>query len=531
MPRYRITAPDGRVITISGDHAPTMEDAQQIFASLPVAETPKLEKRDMASGIAHAAANGFFMGGGDELSATGKALSKVGPDTSFTSGSMAEAMQKRADWNKRYAEEYAPALEKERALQKEFEREHPVAAITGNIGGALANPFTRVVPVAKEASLGSKVISGALQGAGYGGIYGFNEGEGGLDNRLRSMRKGATTGAVVGGAVPVAIEGVKATGRVLADVVGQTSGAGGESLKRAYDAGTRNSKTFTDAMRGKSSVYDVVDDVDNAVRTMERNASAKYKAMLPDNGSTLKLPDTQFKDALKKATDSISGVTSGVDDTASKAINKVHVLAKNIKLNGGMTFDNALEAKKAIDGIIEPLSRAGEKNAVRLLTPIKNALNETLEQAIPEYGGARAAFRTDARLIDMIKSALTSKDPTTELRKLQGITRQSVAAAQGGKQALGKVLDEVSGGKILDAIAGGQVQQVMPRDPLRFGGALATALTPGALSSSPLGVATLGAFSPRVSGEVAYALGRIASKAPNTNTNAVLRLVDALQKR
>lgn len=531
MPRYRITAPDGRVVTISGDHAPTMEDAQQIFASLPVAETPKPEKRGMASGIAHAAANGFFMGGGDELSAGGQAISKVGPDTSFTGGNLAEAMQKRADWQKRYEEEYAPALEKERSLQKQFEREHPVAAITGNIGGALANPFTRIVPVAKEASLGSKVVSGALQGAGYGGIYGFNEGEGNLENRLKNMRKTATTGAVVGGAIPVAVEGIKAAGRAAADVVGGTSGAGGESLKRAYEAGTRNSETFKNAMRGKSGVYDVVDDVDKAVRTMERNASAKYKAMLPDNGATLKLPDTQFKDALKKATDSISGITSGVDDTASKAINKVHVLAKNIKLNGGMTFDNALEAKKAVDGIIEPLSRAGEKNAVRLLTPIKNALNETLEQAIPEYSGARAAFRADARLIDMIKSALTSKDPTTELRKLQGITRQSVAAAQGGKQELGKVLDKVSGGKILDAIAGGQVQQWVPRDPLRLGGAVTTALSTKALSANPFGVLTTAAFSPRLSGELAFALGRAASKAPSTNTNAILRLVDALQKR
>lgn len=533
MQEFEITAPDGRVVTVTGDRMPTAADLDQIFAALPKAEP---EKRSMASGVAHAVANGYFAGLGDELSAGADALSQVGPRKFDWTNNIQEAQQKQADWKEKFNTAYEPALDKERTLQKQFEKDHPVSAIAGNVSGALLNPMMRAMPTSNKTILGFqtpvKALLGAGTGAVYGGLYGFGEGEGGFENRLANAGKRAKIGAIVGGSIPVAVEGVKAVGRGIADVAGQTSGAGGESLKRGFDAGTRNSKTFTDAMRGgKSSVYDVVDDVDKAVRTMERNASAKYKAMLPDNGATLKLPDTEFKKALNEATKSISGVTSGVDDTAANAINKVHKLAQNIKVNGGMTFNNALEAKKAIDGIIEPLSRAGEKNAVRLLTPIKNALNSTLESAVPEYNGARAAFRADSRLIDSIKSALTSKDPTTELRKLQGITRQSVAAAQGGKQELGRVLDAVSGGKILDAIAGGQVQQWIPRDPVRAGGAVATALSTHALSANPLGIASTLAFSPRISGELAFALGRIASKTPQANTNAILRIVDALQKR
>lgn len=419
--------------------------------------------------------------------------------------------------------------------QKQFTKTHPVASIGGSVLGAIANPIGRALPVAKGTLLGSRLLAqsgmGALQGAGYGALYGFGAGEDGVRNRLKEAYRQAKTGAIVGGAIPVVKEGIKATGRLVADVAGTTSGAGGESLKRGFDAGTRNSETYRNAMRGKGSVYDVVDDVDKAVRTMEKNASAKYKAMLPDNGATLKLPDKEFNDALKKATESISGVTSGVDDTAAKAVNKAHTLARNIKLNGGMTFDNALEAKKAMDGIIEPLSRAGEKNAVRILTPIRNALNNTLESAVPEYGGARAAFRADTRLIENIKHALTSSDPTTELRKLQGITRQSVAAAQGGKQELGAVLDAVSNKRILDAVAGGQVQQMMPRDPLRAIAAGGAAFSTHALSANPLGFTTVAAFSPRVLGEAAYYAGRLANVLPNTDTNAILQLVEALKKR
>lgn len=504
-----------------------------------VVETPKPEKRDVANGTLQSVYNGLTFGLADESAAAGRALNdmilhdKQSIAPVANGGVMDAVLNKNADQERNavFDAAYDKYLPEERALQKEFDKQHPFLSIGGNVAGAIVNPISRAVPVVKGASLGSKVAMGALQGTGYGAAYGFGEGEGGLAERVKNAGRAATRGAVVGAAVPVAVEGVKAVGRGIADVAGQASGAGGESLKRAYDAGTRNSQTFKDAMRGKAGVYDVVDDVDKAVRTMEQNASAKYRAMLPDNGATLKLPDTEFKNALKKATDSISGVTAGVDDTAAKAINKVHKLAQNIKASGGMTFDNALEAKKAIDGIIEPLARQGEKNTVRLLTPIKQALNGTLESAVPEYGGARAAFRADAHLIDTIKKALTSNDPTTELRKLQGITRQSVAAAQGGKQQLGKILDDVSGGKILDAIAGGQTQQLMPRDPLRFTAAVGTTLGTHALNANPVGIAVLPAFSPRASGEIAYKLGQIGSKLPNTNTNAVLRVYEALSKR
>lgn len=421
-------------------------------------------------------------------------------------------------------------VEQIRAEQKQYVKDNPYKSTAYNIVGAVANPISRAFPVAKNASLGSKVVQGALQGAGFGGVYGFNEGEGNLASRVANAGKVATTGAVVGGAIPVAVEGVKAAGRALADVAGQASGAGGESLKRAYDAGTRNSATFKNAMRGQSGVYDVVEDVDNAVRSLEQARSEAFRKALPKDGNFM-LPEKAVQDAYKNAVGQISGITAGVDDTAAKALNQVDKLLKNVKYNGGLTFNNAMEAKKAIDGIIEPLSRSGEKNAVRILKPIQNALKDTMVEAVPEYSKALRDFSKSSQVIDALKSAFTSKDPTTELRKIQGITRQSVAAAQGGKQELGKILDKVSGGKILDAVAGGQTTQLVPRDPLRAAAGIGTALSTSALNANPVGVLTLPAFSPRLSGEIAFALGRGASKLPETNVNAALQLVEAIKKR
>lgn len=40
MPRFDITHPDGRVVTVEGESAPTEQDAEQIFASLPTVKAP-----------------------------------------------------------------------------------------------------------------------------------------------------------------------------------------------------------------------------------------------------------------------------------------------------------------------------------------------------------------------------------------------------------------------------------------------------------------------------------------------------------
>lgn len=416
-------------------------------------------------------------------------------------------------------------VEQIRQEQKQFEKQNPVKSTILNIGGAIANPLGAIGAGAKGTLLGSKaafnIAKGAALGAGYGGAYGFGSGEGGVGNRLENMLRSAKTGAVIGGAIPVAVEGIKTAGKIGADIVGQASGAGGATLRRAYDAGTRNSQTFKNAMRKTSGVYDVVDDVDKAVRSLEKARGEAFKAALPKDANLIKLNDSAVTNAFKEATNKISGITAGVDDTAAKALGKVETLLKNVKYSGGLTFENAMEVKKAIDGIIEPLSRAGEKNAIRIIQPVQNALKDTMIEAGPQYANALKEFSKASKIIDALKGAFTSKDPTTELRKLQGMTRQSVAAAQGGKQELGKILDKVSGGKILDAIAGGQVTEIIPRDPLRALAAGASAFGAKALSANPFSPLMLTAFSPRLSGEVVFKLGQIASKIPQVSSGRV----------
>lgn len=417
-----------------------------------------------------------------------------------------------------------------RAEQQQFADDHPVMNIGSTVVGAIANPTGAIGGAARGATLGTKIVRGALQGAGQGALYGFGAGEDGIENRIASALDSAKAGAVIGGAVPVVAEGIKAAGRGIANITGLTSGAGGESVKRAFDAGRRNSQTFKTAMRGSNNVFNVVDEADDAIRKMERARSEAFKKTLPQNGNGIMLPIDDVNAAFNNSMNQITGVTRGVDDVAENALRKVQRLAQNVNKAGGLNFNNAMEMKKAIDGIIQPLERAGEKNAVRLIQPIQSALKSTMVKAVPEYSNALSGFAEASQTINAIKKALSmGTNPTTELRALQGITRQSVAAAQGGKQQLGRILDEVSGGKILDEIAGGQVSSWLPRDIMRALGAGGAAISTSALNTNPLALPAVLSFSPRAVGEAAFALGRAASKTPQVTPGTIARIVEALR--
>lgn len=460
----------------------------------------------LVGGTAKAVAGGLTYGLADEIRAGAKAISETALKGGFNRSNkpFAEQIKERTNL---INTEYDKAFEKEQANMERFAEKHPILSTVGTVAGAIANPLGSVGMAGKGASLGTKVARGALTSGVQGGLYGLGEGEGDLKNRLSNALDYVKTGAIIGGSIPLAVAGVKGISNLGAETLGLTSGAGGESIKRGFEAGKRNSQTFKNAMRGKVDAFKAVDEAEQAIKSMELSRGREFAKALPKNGNML-LPEKSVQTAYDTALGQISGVKAGVDDVASVALGKVRRLLENVNDLGGFTFNNALEVKTAIDDIIAPLNRAGEKNAVRILKPIQQAVKDTMIDAVPEYGKALRNFAEQSKLIDNIKTALSSgKSPTTELRALQSITRQSVAGAQGGKIQLGKVLDEVSGGRLLDTIAGGQVSQWMPRDALRGGAGILSAL-----KLDPLGIAGALALSPRAVGETAFALGRLANQ-------------------
>ena len=89
-----------------------------------------------------------------------------------------------------------------RGGQKQFATEHPYIDLGTKVAGALAMPVGGLA--AKGATFGSKAALAAAEGAGLGGLYGFGEGEGGLENRAENALRTGAIASVLSPLVAVA---------------------------------------------------------------------------------------------------------------------------------------------------------------------------------------------------------------------------------------------------------------------------------------------------------------------------------------
>ncbi len=151
-----------------------------------------------------------------------------------------------------------------RAQERQHEETNPWATAGGKVAGALAPGALMAKGVAAARTLPGMVAQGTGWGAAGGATQGFLEGEGGLGNRVNDAWKTAAIGGALGGAIPIVGAGVKeawragadalnrsrigstvgkdlgvsnATGRVLADLIGQDDPA---AMKAALARGGPN---------------------------------------------------------------------------------------------------------------------------------------------------------------------------------------------------------------------------------------------------------------------------------------------------
>lgn len=109
---------------------------------------------------------------------------------------------------------YEAAVSRERGLNAAAEEQHPVASTVGGIAGAMAIP---VGVAAQGATLPARMGIGAATGAAIGGASGAGAGED-IAGRASGATVGAGVGGILGGAAPVAIRGVEAAGRGIANL-------------------------------------------------------------------------------------------------------------------------------------------------------------------------------------------------------------------------------------------------------------------------------------------------------------------------
>nr|MBA2689463.1 hypothetical protein [Burkholderiales bacterium] len=126
---------------------------------------------------------GLLMGAGDEI----KAAVRAGTRTALS--------------DQNFGDIYKREVASNRADLEGFRGRHPIAAPALEMGGAIAGVVgtggASLVP--RAATTAGRVALAAGEGAGLGGVYGFNTGEGGVIDRAPGALMGAGVGGLTGG--------------------------------------------------------------------------------------------------------------------------------------------------------------------------------------------------------------------------------------------------------------------------------------------------------------------------------------------
>ena len=476
------------------------------------------EKRGMASGIAHAAMNGATFGLGDEIAASGKALGKVGPHIFQDYRTLDEAMKGTQKYQEDVKKAYDEALPEERALQADFSERHPIINTVSEIGGAIANPVSRAIPVSKG-NIYSKMGLGALTSGTLGGVYGFNAGEGGFEERAKNALGGAATGAALGAAIPVVAEGIKKAAKAA---LGFTTGVGADNINQALDAGKRGNKQFLANMRGEEDALSVVDDLRTATRQLKQKAQQEIsagKSKIADKIVDISLLKQGIQDI--RAEMKVGRIDKlGSNKTASKVLENTEKMAAKLMKGKKPTVAEVDALKQGIGNLEVGTDGYARAIRTRLYNMVKGFINETS----PEYSAIMKPYEQTMEKLSLIERELSAnnKNAYTALGKLQGALRNNAGSRMGARQAALSALDPKAAQVIKDKIAGQAMSQIVPRGLTGNLTALYGVGASGIRSPLQTGL-TLASSSPRLVGNALYGIGRGLSLVPaNTGTKAAL---------
>lgn len=349
-------------------------------------------------GLSAAAADGFLFGAGDEYLAGLSAALGVTPDE--------EGGANWFDYSDGFLggmdDRYGVALDQIRAEQDQYQGESPVlsggAEVAGGIAGALlpvgaaigggSTALRAGAAALRSSSLPVRMGAGAGAGAALSGAYGFNEGEGGFQERAQSGMEAMPLGALVGGAMPVAGAGIQ---RGLDRYVQS------RHLRRV----AQNAPSSEDLRAMGNSLYQQIDDAGVAItpEAARRNLTEIIEALRSEGagyrGAESVLPGGR---AVLNASEDIIG---GLDDRTSVPFREMDMLRRFAGNAAGANPANRADTRLTagaiaqMDDMIQGLG----------LEDVTTGDLETLQRLLPQAREVWARMSRSQTLDDAIEAA------------------------------------------------------------------------------------------------------------------------------
>lgn len=389
---------------------------------------------------------------------------------------------------------------------------------TAGAGGAVANTLARVPGVAAATpNLLNAIRTGGLSAPGANMLTRVAGGaiSGGATAGLANPED-ATSGAVMGGAMPLAVKGAgmagnlirKGVGTAAKQTAGLLTGVGGEAVETAYKAGRTGGTSFLDNMRGNVPMTDVLDEAKGALAQMRADRAAQYRQGMAGVSADKTVIDFAPIDSAVASLKSMGNYKGQViNKNASGAVDEIADLVNRWKGLDPTEFHTpeGLDALKQAISDIRDTTQFGTA-ARKAADTAYNAVKGEINKQAPTYAKVMKDYSAASETLQEVEKALSlgnKASADTSMRKLQSLMRNNVNTNYGNRLGLAQTL-EANGAEILPAVAGQAMSSWTPRGlqaaGASIGGMAATAMNPSALAALPLA-------SPRAMGELAYGLG------------------------
>lgn len=517
--------PDGTILEFPDGTAP--EVMQRVVKQRIGQAAPVQEKSALAAPFAGFSKGiGNVMFGGQEL--LGKGLSAIGAD------GVGQAL----------IEDAAKRKASEQAMIEPYKQQHPMLTGAGELGGEVigtlpvGGALAKGVGMAAKGVGASKAASPLVNALRTGGM---STGEvaapllskagaaqlatrvaggaatGGASAALLNPDE-AGTGALIGGGIPIAGKLIQGAGKLAKTAIGGTTGVGEEALTQAFQAGKAGGKAaqdFTGAMRGASSMDDVLQMAKQNLDAMGQQKQAAYRqgmAGVKADKTVLNLSnvDQAVNDALSMAT--FKGQVK--NEKAAQALSQIKGEVDNWKSLDPAQFHTpeGLDAlKQKIGGILEDIPFE-QKTARSAAGKVYDSLKSEISKQAPEYSKVMKDYSEASDLIKEVERSLSlgqKASADTAMRKLQSLMRNNVNTNYGQRTQLADALRQAGGQDFMPALAGQSLSTAMPRgiqSALSGTGGAGLAFT----GNIPAAAGLAAVSSPRLMGETFYGAGKAA---------------------
>ena len=322
---------------------------------------------------------------------------------------------------------------------------------------------------------------------------------------------------------PLAIAGrgaLRATelgGRGVANVLGLTTGAGKESIAKAFEAGQRGGEAaeqFRANISGRADPTEVLSLAKANLDEMNRLKQTEYRSGMVNIKKDKTVLD--FADIDKALENAFNRVTYKGQVKNAKAAERITEVQQDVAQWKALD-PNEFHTPEGLDALKQKIGDTLEsvpfeqKTARASIGEIYNSVKSSIQKQAPTYANTMREYSVASEQIREIERALSlgkGASVDTAMRKLQSLMRNNVQTNYGSRTKLAQQLETAGGQEFMPGLAGQALSSVTPR-----GLQTATAIPTGALAYGIGGLPSAGlsllAASPRAVGEAAYGAGAL----------------------